>query len=354
MINDFLSKLRIAAADNGLDPEKITKKYENRLALAKEAGLSDAETLEKFGSVEDIINKEKQSAAFSGCLGDNLNAEQSDDEEEANTLKHENFTNFVNADGAININLNHLKSIERHTVCKLDENFCFLNAKLSYLNDLYIVNSNTSGLTVKTTGNIAEYYKITTNITDGKKELVIYPQCGNSKLKKIKGDIYIEIGTDFKFGQFSVKHEGSGDIIFERDVFCESFNFLITSGDLEAVNIVALKSLNLSVISGDAEFESANCESANLMITSGDVRGNKLTCDNLKVTVVSGEVEITQAKIKNFMASAVSGDVWINGEIGAYKTSVVSGEVTINGKLVSESVADKISDAFSFKPFKNK
>ena len=358
MINEFLNKLYSAAADSGLDAEKITKKYENRLALAKEAGLSDAETLEKFGSVEDIIKKEKQfgsaTVAASVCSDDNLSAEKADGDGETNTVKAENFINYVDADGVISESVSNFKAIDGHTICKLDEGVCSFNAKLSYVNDLYIVSSNESGLKVKTTGNIAEFYRITTDITDGKKELIICPQYNDLKSKKVKGDIYIEIGPNFKFGQFSAKHEGSGYIIIERDVFCESFNVFLTSGDLKAENIDALKGLNLSVVSGDAEFKNANCENANLMITSGNVCSAKLACDNLKVTVVSGEVEIKQAKIRNFMASAVSGDILINGEIGAYKTSVVSGEVTINGNIVSENVADKITNSFSFNPFKNK
>ena len=58
MFEDFLKKIEEEAEKKGVNADKIIEKYKRRYALALEAGFTEEEALEKFGSAEDIINAE--------------------------------------------------------------------------------------------------------------------------------------------------------------------------------------------------------------------------------------------------------------------------------------------------------
>ena len=58
MFEDFLKEIEEEANKKGVNADKITEKYKRRYALALEAGFTEEEALEKFGSAEDIVNAE--------------------------------------------------------------------------------------------------------------------------------------------------------------------------------------------------------------------------------------------------------------------------------------------------------
>ncbi len=307
MFEDFLKKIEEEADKKGVNADKIIEKYKRRYALALEAGFTEEEALEKFGSAEDIVNAE--------CG-------------ERPTEKPSENPKF---DGEANDN-------------EISGNDFIIEIAHGF--DLTIISERGHGISCEAEGAFGEYYDITA--TESSLKVKPKENSGNMKAGK-RGEltVYVDKNLTFKNVLISVAASGETDA---SEFSVKAHNFEMSSagsGDIDFGGIEASGKAIIKTVSGDLNIGYLSSPSVKLSTVSGDADIEEVIVDSLKISSVSGDIDIEKAKADSVDVSVVSGDVAISGDVGQYRTSCVSGSVTINGSEVSETVSDKVTKSLS-------
>ena len=306
MFEDFLKKIEEEADKKGVNADKIIEKYKRRYALALEAGFTEEEALEKFGSAEDIVNAE--------CCDKPTEKPSEkpkfDDEANDNEISGNDF------------------------IIEIAHGF-----------DLTVISDDSHGISCRTEGAFGEYYDITAT----EKSLKVKPKenSGNMKVGR-RGELTVYVDKNLTFNNVLLSL-AAGDTD-ASDFSVKTRNFEISSagsGDIDFGEIEASGKAVIKTVSGDLDIEYLSSPSVKLSTVSGNADIGEIIADSLKISSVSGDVDIEKAKAKSVEVSVVSGDVEISGDVGQYRTSCVSGSVTINGSEVSETVSDKVTKSLS-------
>lgn len=303
MFEDFLKEIEEKAEKKGINADKIIEKYKRRYALALEAGFTEEEAIEKFGSAEDIINAE--------CGDENkFEKPKFDGEATDNEISGNDF------------------------IIEIAHGF-----------DLTIISGNMRGISCETDGAFDEYYDITAT----EKSLKVKPKSNSGNMKTGKrGELTVYVDKNLTFNNVLLS-SAAGDTD-ASEFFVKTRNFEISSagsGDVDFGEIEASGKAVVKTVSGDLNIGYLSSPSVKLSTVSGDADIEEAVAESLKISSVSGDVDIEKAKAKSVEVSTVSGDVEISGDVGQYKASCVSGSVTINGSEVSETVSDKVTKSLS-------
>lgn len=303
MFEEFLKKIEEEANKKGVNADKIIEKYKRRYALALEAGFTEEEAIEKFGSAENIVNAE--------CGDENKFEKQKFDGEASDNESSGN--DFI--------------------------------IEIAHGFDLTIISRNMNGISCETDGAFDEYYDITAT----EKSLKVKPKANSGNMKTGKrGELTVYVDKNLTFNNVLLSSAAGDTDASEFSVKTRNFEISSAgSGDVDFGEIEASGKAVIKTVSGDLNIGYLSSPSVKLSTVSGDADIEEAVAESLKISSVSGDVDIEKAKAKSVEVSVVSGDVEISGEVGQYKTSCVSGSVTINGSEVSETVSDKVTKSLS-------
>lgn len=319
MINDFLRELSAAADKSGIGEENknlLIQKYKRRYDLALEAGFSEQEALQKFGSPEQIVEK----------LCEELNkTDRISETKDKSGAPNENFENGAYSDGG---------ETRHDENCDFADNRAFFaDDRLDdfvinvYDSDVIILATDEPGVSVEIDG------KVNYESNNDKKEFSFIEAPSGKKSKffgryfSTGGEIRVYVNKDLSFNKIELSSSGSGDISIKNlNLKSKSFNLSVVSGDCLGSNVCVF-----------AE------QSANISTVSGDVRIAKLIGKSLNISTVSGDVMINDSLVKDAKMSSVSGDIIIRGKVNSYKSSSISGDVVVNDDRACETVDEIVN-----------
>ena len=315
MFEDFLKEIEEKAEKKGINADKIIEKYKRRYALALEAGFTEEEALEKFGSAEDIINAESGNEKPT----ENLTEKASEKPYEKPKFDGEATDNEISGNDFI--------------------------IEIAHGFDLTIISGNMRGISCETDGAFDEYYDITAT----EKSLKVKPKSNSGNMKTGKrGELTVYVDKNLTFNNVLLSSAAGDTDASEFSVKTRNFEISSAgSGDVDFGEIEASGKAVVKTVSGDLNIGYLSSPSVKLSTVSGDADIEEAVAESLKISSVSGDVNIEKTKAKSVEVSTVSGDVEISGEVGQYKASCVSGSVIINGSEVSETVSDKVTKSLS-------
>lgn len=319
MINDFLRELGASADKSGIGEENknlLIQKYKRRYDLALEAGFSEQEALQKFGSPEQIVKKLCEELNKSDKIS------EAKDKEDAPNENFEN-TSYSNGGGTYSDESGEFA----------DNRASFADDRLDdfvinvYDSDVIIMASDEPGVSVEIDG------KVNYESNNDKNEFSFIETPSGKKSKffgryfSTGGEIRVYVNKDLSFNKIELSSSGSGDIVIKNlNLKSKSFNLSVVSGDCLGSNVGIFSE-----------------QSANISTVSGDVRIAKLICQSLNVSTVSGDVIINDSLIKDAKMSSVSGDIIIRGRVDSYKSSTISGDVIVNDDKACETVNEIVN-----------
>ena len=250
--NEFKEELIEALEKKNIPPKEIVEKYEKRMQLALEAGFSEEEAINKFGSIDDIVES---------CL-------KSDEKDEC--LK--TFSVSIDSGDII------VKFVEGSDISySLPE---------KYLKD-YNVKNNSDGFSFEPV---------------------------SAKMPSHRGITFrFFIGKELKFAKFIIRSATADIIIKSGDIKADVCKFEIVSGDLNIEGIEAKKEFAISTISGDVEVDKIKSDKVSISTVSGDLEFKSAVIETLDVSTISGDINVN-GLVSNIKSSAISGEVTYNAE----------------------------------------
>lgn len=264
MFEKFMEELRIKANENNLNTEEIIGKYQRRYKLAIEAGFSERETIEKFGSIDKIIESYK-------------NDEIATSTEEN---KHTTTMDLLQIDGI-------------------------------YSGDVTIKNTDKPGITYKMDNAVRDFY----NVDSTDKIFTIRPiQNRGSFRKNHRGDITVYINHEILFREIHLSVV-SADLNAEAfDVKCDELTLSTVTGDISANNAEVSQNVSISVVSGDIDINSLISKKAKINTVSGDIHIKKINIDTINASTVSGDIIIDSGFNTEIKGSSISGQIILNNK----------------------------------------
>ncbi|MBD5390631.1 DUF4097 family beta strand repeat protein [bacterium] len=291
----FLKELRDALEKiDGVDVDSIIDKYKEHFSLGHEAGMTDEEIIERFDSIDDIIQ------SF-----------QSSEEEQPQT----------------------------------EQGFS-LTLDVSQFSDFKIENSDKPfGIQFKLDEDSTKYVEV---IRNGK-EIHL-----KSKFKDSLGlphhfEGIAYIGYQEKIENFNATAVNC-DMEFGCRMKCESFSLTIISGDVSNLDVHAEEKIYINSVNGDLTIVNLITKNLQLSTVNGDMKVEEVVCDQIKLSTVNGDIHIKNSNSAPYTINTVSGDVVIDSGVRPedVKVSTVSGKVTVEGISVGKSLAEKLRNKFKF------
>ncbi|MCI2068174.1 MAG: DUF4097 family beta strand repeat-containing protein [Bacilli bacterium] len=268
--DEYLNALKGELKNQGIEgADEIAKKYESRFELAKEAGFSEEEAIEKFGQPKAIVDALKAEQ-------DKAKAEMSIEEKNGNdfkdTKKPWTFIFSLVAD----------------------------NVEFSYGNvDKPYVDFN---------GADPDNYRITQDAHFFKLEFI--------PLAKFIANMHA----------YTLK------IILPSGEDIDSFRISNASANVN-IPYIKSKEFNYSVVSGKLTTDDVRAATLKISNVSGHLFLKSVTADEMKISTVSGDTDIDYAEIKKLRLSTVTGNVKIaSGHVETNSVTALYGKIIINGE----------------------
>lgn len=289
----FLEKLRNALEEANVEnSEAIVEKYFEHFQLGHEAGMSDEEIIERFDSIEEIVesymNQDKTVEGFKLYLDVSV---------------FENFDVVLTEGTDVRL--------------EIDEK------ALDYVN----VEKTKTHLNLKLKGKANKFFK----------ERYHFHGTLWVGSKLVLNEVVISnIHADMKI--CSLRSE---------NIFVNNIN-----GDMKFDALTGKEKIKITTVSGDIEIHSIDVPNLWIDSVNGDIKVDELCCDKVKFKTVNGDFEIENSNEADFVVNTVNGDVKIKeGKVNVVVGSNVSGDVIIEGEKISsnkisEVVKDAVSSAF--------
>ncbi len=251
--NEYREELRQALLNANLDADTILEKYDRRIELAKEAGFSEEEAVDKFGSIDDIVESY-------------LYANKKDIESRK--------LNIAVGRGEVLI-----KFVE--------------GSNISYqVSEKYI-----------------DDYKIENN----KEEFSFQPR--TAKFESHKNITYrFYIGKDVNLSKVRISSMSADIIVKGGELKADSIVFETVSGDINIEDMSSRGKIGFGSISGDILVLSLKSDQLSLSTVSGDLTIKQAVAKQCTISTVSGDVTIS-GSITSIKSSSVSGDVIYNDNL---------------------------------------
>lgn len=287
MKDEYLNKLKEELEKNNIpDRDNIYQKYEKRYNFGLEASMKDEEIEEKLGTVESIIEKEKEKA------------------------KQEIVENKENKI----YDLTPLRN---------------LNIKVAGDSVNVLVDSSINEVKFNFEDVKEKDYEITNDDKDI--SLTYKDRMFAFNKKENDGLITVLIPQNMIFNEVNIKNT-SGDFSL-CEIKANKVNIKNVSGDLYLPSLNS-SSLEVNNTSGDVQIDKALCTDIELNNVSGDINVNYLK-GQLKISNISGDIQV-----ENFLGTSkvtnVSGDVSINGDDSNTITETVTNTINNVGRKVKE------------------
>lgn len=253
--NELIEEIIKKCEELNLDSKPIVDKYTRRFQLAIEAGFTEEEAVNKFGTADEIIKQ------FYNVNND--------------SIRNMDFAEISVLSGDVVIN-----EIPGNKInCILDKD-------------------------------IAKYYtvKIENNIFSLKRNIQYSAQRIPSGSK-----VEINIGKDIHFNKFTIGSASTDFKIRRNSIKCDELEISTVSGDC-VVEELNSKNVYAHTVSGDLVFNNLTCNTLDLDTVSGDMVFKNVNANSAGVNTISGDISLT-GKVNNIKTTAVSGDVSYNGEI---------------------------------------
>lgn len=268
---EYILALKAALKNKGVEEyDKVVDKYEARFTLAKEAGFSEEEAIEKFGTPEEVAASYQKKPVEPEVVVDKPKEER----EESKTDKSKDYLFSLVAD---DIEFSYSDSIVNPVVDFNDAN--------------------------------PDYYQITN--TDDLYKLEMKPKA-----------------ADF-FHSFKHSHL---KVALPSEVKAKSFRVDVVSSHVVFNKIIA-DVLKITAVSGIVDAEDARADLVSVSVVSGKMNFKNINANEFKVSMVTGGVEVGCGEIGTLRANSVSGDVKINsGHVGTSSMSSITGKIILNNK----------------------
>lgn len=343
MFEEFLNKLEENATRRGLsdaDTAAVVEKYKRRFALAKEAGFSESEAIDKFGSPEKIVDE-----ALKSCASQERTGEKS----------CENGCENGCGSGYESCKSGDCSAKAGECSCESDYAVIADEFYLENISDnvnVVIAPSDEAGVKTVFDGNVADFYKAKFSDDGFRYEFV--PRDENVlKKNKAKGTVHILIDKKLFFKRIEISAACGGDFdSLKYDFNTDEFSGEFVAGDAKLGNITA-KDCSISSVSGDFVCGAIKSGACKISGVSGDVIIDSVNANAIDFNTVSGDVIVKKVKASKAKLKTVSGDILLDGEVGGYEANTVSGDISVNSKVVCENLANKVSRSLGnfFKSF---
>lgn len=265
-MNEFLKRLeeeldRVGSANK----EEILSKYRRRFELAKEAGMSEREAIEKFGSIERILAEEGL------CIPTEAREYRSYEVDISDSLAERIYFHLVDGDQVA-----------------------------------YVVSSD---------------LEKNLDVVMNEREMKIKDKTGGESDKKY-GDMTVNIGRDLALSRVKISCVSAqcrfDDLKAKEFVFkmvdgkfdagflkAETIRISSVSGDISCAGIDA-KNLNLKTVQSDADLGTVHAENASFYSVKGKIRADG-EIKQSKVTTLNGSVLLNDKKMKPSLSEKFNG-----------------------------------------------
>ncbi|MDE6584621.1 MAG: DUF4097 family beta strand repeat-containing protein [Anaeroplasmataceae bacterium] len=286
----FLEELRNALEEAKVEnSEAIVEKYFEHFQLGHEAGMTDEEIIERFDSIEEIVesymNQDKTVEGFKLDLDLSV---------------FEKF-DIVSTEGA-DVRL------------EIDEK------ALDYVN----VEKTKTHLSLKIRGKANKFFK---------------------EKYHFHGTLWI--GSKLVLNEVIINNihaDMSICSLRSENIFVKNIN-----GDMEFDSLTGKEKIKIATVSGDLNIHSIDVPNLWIDSVNGDIKVDELCCDKVEFKTVNGDFKIGNSNEADFVVSTVNGDVEVKeGKVNVVVGSNVSGNISIEGeKISSNKISDVVKDAVS-------
>lgn len=259
MREDFFKELRKKAQDNNLNVEELINKYSNYYNLGVEAGLSEEDILNRFGSIDDIILSMKY------C-----------NKREVLKRKLKKFS--IEAAGLEEL---------------IIESVPGDNIRVLYSSE-----------------DVKRNYRV--EETNDTFKLIVKERINNTKKIKFEGKIRIEVGLDIDISCIKLELVNNLNDLSNFSLNTLDLKVECVIGELIANNI-AFNNANIETVSSDIKFDGVMGDSLSIDNVSGEVQMNRVTLDRFNADNVSGHININ-GKVSSYKAESISGSIYLNGQ----------------------------------------
>ena len=258
------------------DVDAIIEKYQKRFDLAEEAGFKDEESIEKFGSVEDVVE------SLTG----------------ATIIEKSNLSIKEEHKGqAINFKVDLINDDLEIEVGDYDD--FEINYKNTEKDRYRVINDNNS-------------YTFEAKKMSGIKSLF-----GLNNFKH--GTIKIFVPRRFRFNEITLQTISGNQRI--NMLFAKKVTLYTTSGDFNIGKIEA-DEVDARLVSGDIDIDEINAQNFKVDVVSGDVKIVEAYVKKVGLNSVSGDLIISKGDVKEVRYDSVSGECRIGDK--KYKRSFFS------------------------------
>ncbi|MDE7263889.1 MAG: DUF4097 family beta strand repeat-containing protein [Anaeroplasmataceae bacterium] len=286
----FLNELRNALKDAQVEnADEIVTKYVEHFLVGHEAGMTDEEIIDRFGSIAEIVESYKIPS----------------------NKKERKF---------------------------------HLSLNLEIFAEFFIEQKDDDEIHLEADEDAFKYI----SVEKGLRTFAL--SCHKSYLRpnkpKYSGTLYI--GKNMFFEEIFIKSVATDLEICPLKG--EGIQIQNVSGDVELDTLNFSKRVRLSSTSG--EFVAKEIISPNLMIetVNGDFKIKEICCDDVALKTVNGDINIERTNEANFVVSSVNGDVNIKeGKAKCIVKSNINGDISIAGECVGgkiSNVMDSLKKAF--------
>lgn len=286
----FLESLRNALEEANIEnSEAIVEKYFEHFQLGHEAGMTDDEIIERFDSIEEIVESYmEQDKTVEGFKLD------------LDVSVFEKF-DVVSAEGT-DVRL------------EIDEK------ALDYVD----VEKTKTHFSMKIKGKANKFFK---------------------EKYHFHGKLWI--GSKLVLNEVTIENihaDMSICSLRSENIFVKSIN-----GEMKFDSLTGKDKIKITTVSGDIDIHNINVPNLWIDTVNGDIKIDDLCCDKVKFKTVNGDFKIGCSNEADFVVNTVNGDVEIEeGKVNVVVGSNVSGDVTIEGeKISSNKISDVVKDAVS-------
>lgn len=283
----FLEELRKALTEAKVEKiEEIVSEYEEHFLVGHEAGMTDEEIIERFGTIDEIVESYKnlqENNEMNYYLSLNLEifdefSIERTDANEIHLVADEEVFNYITVEKGM-----------RSFRLKLKEERRFHTIKPKYSGTLYI----------------------------GKQ--MVFDQVA---INNVSSDLKI---CSLKGKKLLIQNV-SGDAELEDMDFSENVKISSVSGDVDAKSITA-PNVVISTVSGDFEIDEICCDDASLKDVNGDIRIGIMNEANVTLASVNGDIRIDSGNPNIVSQSSLNGAIYLDGKCISEKISKVMGSL---------------------------
>lgn len=251
-MNEFLKRLeeelnRVGATNK----EEILSKYRRRFELAKEAGMSESETLEKLGSIDRILAEE----GF--CISAEARCYRSYEVDISDSLAESIHFRLVDGDQVA-----------------------------------YVVSSD---------------LERNLDVVMNDREMRIKDKSGGESDKKY-GEMIVNIGRDLALS--TVKISCVSAKCYLDDLKAKNFVFKMVDGELSA-GLLEAETIRISSVSGNVSCAGIDAVSLNFKTVQSDADFGAVHVENANFYSVKGNIRMS-GEIKESKVTSLNGTVWLN------------------------------------------